>query len=71
MAEPTEPNLLKMTRSADEILRDVRAGALDIADVQIQSRVQIDEIDKSGDEPKLTRTRVFVDGEQTEVINYP
>ena len=59
-----------MARTQQEILNDIMGGHLDIADVKVVTRTQIDEIDKSGDEPKMTRTRVYVDGKQTEVIVY-
>ena len=59
-----------MPRTQQEILDAIMAGQLDIADVKVATRTQIDEIDKSGDEPKMTRTRVYVDGKQTEVIVY-
>ena len=57
-------------RTQEQILADVMAGHLDISDVKVAYRVQIDEIDKSGDDPKLVRSRVYIDGKQTEVIQY-
>lgn len=57
-------------RTTEEIIAAILSGQLDIADLKVCYRVQVDEIDKSGDEPKLTRTRVFENGEQVEVVNY-
>lgn len=74
MSDTNEPaNLLPKPkrRSEAEIIQALLAGALDIADLRVSYRTQVDEIDKSGDVPKLTRTRIYLNGEQEEVILYP
>lgn len=60
----------QVRRTQDEIMRDLMSGNLDIADLNLTMRVQIDEIDKSGDDPKMTRTRVYENGVQCEVVHY-
>lgn len=57
-------------RNLEEIIAAVLAGQLDIADLKLVYRVTIDEIDKSGDVPRLARTRVYENGEQVEVTVY-
>lgn len=57
-------------RTEAQILADLLAGHLDIADIKVKTRVQIDEIDMQGERPFMTRTRVYLNGEQTEVILY-
>lgn len=68
---PTPEIPIPGRRTVAQILEAILAGQLDIADVKVSEKVQIDEIDKSGDTPKLTRTRIYLDGEQVEVIQYP
>lgn len=58
-------------RSVAEIIQALLAGQLDIADVKLTEQVQIDEIDMRGDAPKLVRSRLYQDGVQVEVVNYP
>lgn len=67
MSQAQEP---ARRRTQEEIIAALLSGMLDIGDLKMTVRVQVDEIDKSVDPPKLTRTRVYENGEQIEVMNY-
>ena len=57
-------------RTSEEIVAALMAGELDIGDLHLTVRTQVDEIDKSGDVQQLVRTRIYEDGQQVEVMNF-
>ena len=57
-------------RTTEQILSDLMAGNLDIADISIREVVEIEKIDCSGDEKKLVEKRTFIDGACTEILKF-
>lgn len=57
-------------RTPEEIVRDILAGRLEIADVRVSEVAVLEKIDKSGDEPKLIERRTMVDGKCVEVEKF-
>ena len=57
-------------RTAEQILADLIAGNLDIADISIREVVEVEKIDCSGDEKKLIEKRTFIEGKCVEILKF-
>lgn len=59
-----------MRRTTEQILNDLLAGTLDIADVSIHEVVEVEKIDCSGDEKRVIEKRTFIEGKCVEILKF-